>query len=59
MGVTMSCSMVPTSFSLMIAMDVKSSEMIMIRTATMPGTKKSRLSRFGLNQVLVRASMRP
>jgi len=59
MGVTISCSIVPTSFSRMIAMEVKSSEMIMIRTATIPGTKKSRLSRFGLYQVRTRASMRP
>ncbi len=59
MGVTMSCSIVPTSFSLMIAMEVKRSEMIMMRTATMPGTKKSRLSRFGLYHVRTRASIRP
>jgi len=39
-GVTTSCSMVPCSLSLITAMDVRSSEMIITRKATMAGTKK-------------------
>ena len=38
-GVTISCSIVPASFSLMMAMEVRSRERIMSNMATMPGTK--------------------
>jgi hypothetical protein len=58
-GVTISCSMVPSSFSLMMAIEVRIKEVIMTRTATMPGTKKYWLLRLGLYQVLMRASNLP
>ena len=37
-GVTISCSMVPASFSRTTAMEVKSSDSSMTRKATIPGT---------------------
>jgi len=58
-GVTMSCSIVPASFSRMMAIDVSRSDISMMTKATMPGTKKYWLSMFGLYQVRMRASMRP
>ena len=58
-GVTISCSMVPASLSLMMAIDVKSSEISMTKKATMPGMKKFLLSRLGLYQVLIRVSILP
>ena len=58
-GVTMSCSIVPFSRSLMIAIDVIRSEISMTTKATIPGTKKFWLSRFGLYQVRIRPSIFP
>ena len=55
----MSCSIVPASFSRMMAIDVNKREISMITKATMPGTKKYRLSMLGLYQVRTRASIRP
>ena len=56
-GVTMSCSIVPASLSLMMAIEVIKSEISMMTKATIPGTKKFWLSRFGLYQVRIRPSI--
>ena len=39
-GVTINCSIVPSSFSLMMAIEVRIKAVTIIKTATIPGTKK-------------------